>query len=185
MMEISLLKVFLIFLKVGAFTFGGGYAMIPIIERELVEKSKVLKPSEFYDTLVLCQSLPGAIAVNFAVFLGLKLKGYKGAFFGFLGVVLPSFLFILFISMFLFQFIDNPYVEAFFKGVRLSVVALMFLAGYKLLKSNRSFFGIGMITLTLIALLVFNLHPFILVLMGGLSGVVLLNLKEVIHRDHS
>ena len=184
-MNISLIHLFLIFLKVGAFTFGGGYAMIPIIERELVHRYKLIDPSEFYDSLVVCQSLPGAIAINFAVFLGLKLKGFKGALSGFLGVVLPSFVFILIIAIFFFQFIEYPLVEAFFKGVRLSVVALMSLAGYKLLKNNRTWFGVYMIVLSMSLLLVFNMHPFLIILFSAVFGYTVYTLRMVMSRDHS
>lgn len=184
-MQLSLGKLFLIFMRVGAFTFGGGYAMIPIFERELVHRYKLLEPGEFYDTLVVCQSLPGAIAINFSVFLGLKLKGVKGAIVGFFGVILPSFMFILIISIFFFQFIEHPIIEAFFKGVRLSVVALMSLAGYKLLKSQRSFFGVFLIVITLALILGFNTHPFLVIVFAGLFGYLVYTVREVVHRDHS
>ena len=184
-MKLSVGKLFLVFFKVGAFTFGGGYAMIPIIERELVHKQKLLEPSEFYDALVVCQSLPGAIAINFSVFLGLRIKGLKGAFAGFLGVVLPSFMFILLVAIFFFQFIEYPIVEAFFKGVRLSVVALMALAGYKLLRNSRSWLGVYITVLTLGLIIGFEAHPFIVILITGLFGYLVFTFKEVIRHDHS
>lgn len=182
-MRISLIKLFLIYLKVGAFTFGGGYAMIPIFERELVVKYKLIKPDSFYDTLVICQSLPGVLAVNFAVYTGLKLRGVKGAFVNVLGVTLPSFVFILVIAMVFFQYIDHPLVSAFFVGVRVSVVALIFLAGLKLLKKNRTLFGAFMMVITFALIAAFNTHPFIVIFGAGLFGYVVYTLRAVIDYD--
>lgn len=184
-MEISSFKLFFTFLRIGALTFGGGYAMIPIIEKELVTRYKLLSTEEFYDALIVCQSLPGAIAINFAVFLGLRLKGYKGALASFLGVVLPSFVFILIISIFLFQYVENPVVAAFFKGVRVSVVVLMGVAAYKLFKMNRNGFGLFMMVFTFALVTSFNTHPFLIIFLTGLIGYLSVTLKEVVNHDHS
>ncbi len=183
-MTISLYRLFMIFLKVGAFTFGGGYAMIPIFERELVYRYKLIKPESFYDTLTICQSIPGAIAVNFAAFVGYKLKGYKGAFIALLGVIIPSFVFILLIAIFLFQFIEMRYVAAFFQGVRLSVVALIFLAGYKLLRQNRTYLGIFIIVFTLALIVALQAHPVIAIVFAGGFGYLVYTVRAVIaHGD--
>ena len=178
-MEITTFRLFRIFLRIGALTFGGGYAMIPIIEKELVHRYKLISTEDFYDALIVVQSLPGAIAINFAVFLGLKIKGKFGAFAGLMGVVLPSFIFILIISIFFFQFVDNPIVEAFFKGVRLSVVALMALAAYKLFKLNRNWFGLFMIILTFSLVVGFHTHPFLIVFLTGFIGYIVSKLRAV------
>ena len=183
MVAMSAWKLFLIYLKVGAFTFGGGYAMIPVFERELVMKHKVIKPESFYDTLVICQSIPGAIAINFAAFTGYKLRGYVGAFASLLGVILPSFIMILLVAAFLFRFVEEPLVEAFFRGVRLSVVALMFLAGWKMLKRNRTWFGFFIIAITLAMLLGFSAHPIIVVVFAGVFGYASLTVKAVVDHD--
>ncbi|MFP4287037.1 MAG: chromate transporter [Candidatus Izemoplasmataceae bacterium] len=184
-MEITSFKLFFTFLRIGALTFGGGYAMIPIIEKELVTRHKLLTTEDFYDALIVCQSLPGAIAINFAVFLGLKISGIKGAILSFLGVVLPSFVFILFISIFLFQYVENPVVVAFFKGVRVSVVVLMAVAAYKLFKMNKNGFGLFMMVFTFALVIGFNTHPFLIIFITGLIGYLSISLKEVINRDHS
>jgi chromate transporter len=184
-MQVSSFKLFLTFLRIGALTFGGGYAMIPIIEKELVHRYKLIEPEAFYDALVVCQSLPGAIAINFAVFLGLKIKGYRGAFASFLGVVLPSFVFILIISIFLFQYVEHPIVVSFFKGVRVSVVVLMGLAAYKLFKLNKNGFGLFMMVFTFALVVSFNTHPFIIILLTGMIGYITATLKEVVNHDHS
>jgi len=184
-MQISLTRLFFTFLKIGAFTFGGGYAMIPIIERELVYRYKYIKTEDFYDTLIICQSLPGVIAINFSVFIGLKLRGVRGAVVAAVGVALPSFIIIMTIAAFFFQYIENPIVEAFFKGVRVSVVGLIFLAGFKLLKQNRSYFGVFVAALTFALIVTFEVHPFIIIVSMGLFGLLITKTKEVMNHDPS
>ncbi len=119
-------ELFISFLKIGAFTFGGGYAMIPIIRNEVVVKKKWLEDSEFMDLLAIAQSLPGPISLNTAVFVGNKRKGFKGSLFTSLGIILPSFVTILLIAMVFTQFKDNPVIDRIFKGIRPAVVALIF-----------------------------------------------------------
>lgn len=118
-------ELFLVFFKIGAFTFGGGYAMIPLIQNEVVNKRHWLKEDEFIDMLALAQSAPGPIALNTALFVGNKRLGFRGSLFSGLGVILPSFLVILAIAIFFVQFKDNPVVERIFKGIRPAVVALI------------------------------------------------------------
>ncbi|TVP93976.1 MAG: chromate transporter [Acholeplasmatales bacterium] len=182
-MSISSWRLMMVFLKIGALTFGGGYAMIPLIERELVYRYKLLKPEAFYDTLLVCQSLPGAIAINFAVMIGLKLKGWRGALAGLFGTVLPSFVIILVIAMFFFRFVEEPLVEAFFKGVRLSVVALMFLAGWKLFKRARRGIGLFVIVLTFALIIGFSTHPFLVIVLMAGYGIAIGTMRGVVRRD--
>ncbi len=177
-MAISYPQLFIVFLKLGAFTFGGGYAMIPIIERELVHRAKLITQDDFYDTIVICQSLPGMIAVNMAVLLGSKLKGVKGAFLSVLGVTLPSFIIILVIATLFFQAIENPIVLAFFKGVRVSVVALIFVAGIKLLRRNMHGFGLFIATLTFALVAMYFVHPFLVILMMGFLGYITTQIRK-------
>lgn len=118
-------ELFLVFFKIGAFTFGGGYAMIPLIENEVVNKRNWLDGNEFIDMLALAQSAPGPIALNTALFVGNKRLGFRGSLFSGLGVILPSFIVILAIAIFFVQFKDNPTVERVFKGIRPAVVALI------------------------------------------------------------
>ncbi|MDY3979751.1 MAG: chromate transporter [Tidjanibacter sp.] len=113
------------FLKIGAFTFGGGFAMIPLIEREMIDRRGWLSKDEFLNQLSLAQSVPGPIALNTAVFVGYKVCGVKGALASVAGVVLPSFVIILLIAVFFTDFRDNPTVDAAFKGMRPAVVALI------------------------------------------------------------
>lgn len=112
-------------MKIGAFTFGGGYAMIPLIEAEMIQKRGWLTREEFINQLTIAQSIPGPIALNTAVFVGYKTRGTKGALAALLGVVIPSFVIILLIATIFTDFKDNPTVAAAFKGMRPAVVALI------------------------------------------------------------
>lgn len=118
-------ELFYSFLKIGTFTFGGGYAMIPIIEREVIDRRHWIEEREFFDLLTLAQSAPGPIALNTAVFVGYKLYGYWGAVTALMGVALPSFTIILIVAAFFSQIRDNAVVDAAFKAMRPVVVALM------------------------------------------------------------
>lgn len=119
------LKLFFTFFKIGAFTFGGGWAMISIIEREVVDNHKWLDKDEFLDALAISQSLPGILAVNISIMVGNKVRGLKGCIISTLGTVLPSFILILLIAIFFSKSYDNPIVERIFKGIRPAVVALI------------------------------------------------------------
>lgn len=118
-------ELFLLFFKIGAFTFGGGYAMVPLIREEVVRKKGWLIDDEFMDMLALAQSMPGPIALNTAIFVGRKRMGFKGSLSTAAGIILPSFIVILLIAMVFTQFKDNPVVESVFKGIRPAVVALI------------------------------------------------------------
>ncbi|MDR1226942.1 MAG: chromate transporter [Prevotellaceae bacterium] len=117
--------IFYAFLKIGAFTLGGGYAMVPLIEREVVDSKKWISRHEFIDLLAIAQAVPGVLAVNMAVFAGYKVRGVKGSVVAALGATLPSFVIILAIAIFFTGFKDNPVVERIFKGIRPAVVALI------------------------------------------------------------
>ncbi|MDR0421856.1 MAG: chromate transporter [Proteiniphilum sp.] len=118
------LELFLTFFKIGSFTFGGGYAMIPLIRNE-VRRKGWLEDEEFMDMLAVAQSMPGPVALNTALFVGSKRLGFKGSLFSGAGVILPSFTVILLIAAVFTQFKDNPVVERIFKGIRPAVVALI------------------------------------------------------------
>lgn len=118
-------QLFWVFFKIGAFTFGGGYAMIPLIQREVVNRKKWLKEGEFIDMLAIAQSVPGPVSLNTAVFVGNKLKGKRGSVLSSAGIILPSFVVILLIALVFTEFKDNPGVERVFKGIRPAVVALI------------------------------------------------------------
>ena len=119
------LTLFLTFLKIGAFTFGGGYAMIPIIEKEMVEKHKWIKSEDILDIFAIAESTPGPIAINSATFIGYKIGGVFGSFCATFGVVLPSFTIISIISLVLREFSDIKAVQYAFNGIRAGVIALI------------------------------------------------------------
>ena len=122
--QVSLWQIFKVFAKIGAFTIGGGYAMIPLIQAELSRRGWISE-DELPDIVALSQSAPGVMAVNISIFAGHKLRGFKGSVAATLGSITPSFLMILAIAMFFVAFKDNPYVERAFKGIRPVVVSLI------------------------------------------------------------
>ena len=122
---IRLLTVFASFLKIGAFTFGGGYAMIPLIEREVIDRRRWIERKEFLDLLTLAQSVPGPISLNTAVFVGYRCRRLPGALAALAGTILPSFAIILLVALFFADIRSNAVVDAAFKGMRPAVVALI------------------------------------------------------------
>ena len=128
-------QLFWTFIKIGTFTLGGGYAMIPLVEREVVDNRQWLSRDEFLSMLALAQSAPGIIAVNTAIFVGYSIKGWRGVICTVMGAVLPSFIIILLIAAIFTRFKDMPQVEAVMKGVRPAVVALIVAPLYRMAKS--------------------------------------------------
>ena len=124
----KLLTLFLTFLKIGAFTFGGGYAMIPLIQKEIVENKKWLDDDDILEIIAISESTPGPIAINSATFVGYRVCGFFGAMLATLGVVLPSFVIIFVISLVLREFQDIKAVQYAFGGIRAGVLALIFKA---------------------------------------------------------
>lgn len=129
-----LLDLFLTFAKVGAFTFGGGYAMIALLDNECVEKKKWITPDEMAEMTVVAESTPGPISINCATYTGYKQAGILGAIVATIGMVLPSFLIILLISSFVGQLLDYPIVANAFRGVRVAVAILIIRAGIKMVQ---------------------------------------------------
>ncbi len=163
---------FLTFFKIGAFTFGGGYAMLPLIQKEVVEVKKWLSDEEFGDVLAVTQSSPGALAVNASCFIGYHRAGFPGAIVAVLGTILPSFLIILIIATFFTQFSSVPAVQRMFNGIRPAVVALIAYAVVKLGRKilvNRFAFLIAAAVLLLNLLL--GVSPIQNLIMAALAGV--------------
>jgi chromate transporter len=131
------IQLFLSFLKIGSFTIGGGYVMIPLIEKEVVDNKKWIDKEYFLDMLALAQSAPGVMAVNTAIFVGYKIKGIRGALLATLGTILPSFFVILSIAILFVEIKDNPVVNRVFMGIRPAVVALIAVAVYKMAKTAK------------------------------------------------
>ena len=129
-----LVELFLTFLKIGLFTFGGGYAMISIIENNCVEQKKWITHEEMMDITVIAESTPGPIAINCATFVGHKIAGIVGAIAATLGVVIPSFTIIFLISTFMDNFLEIPIIANAFMGIKVGVGVLIFNAGHTMLK---------------------------------------------------
>ena len=118
-------QLFSSFFRIGCFTIGGGYAMLPLMQKEIVDNRGWTKEQDFVDMLAVTQSVPGVIAVNSAIYIGYKIKGFKGSLAAAMACILPSFIIILLIACLFHQFNDNPYVIKIFAGIRPAVVALI------------------------------------------------------------
>ena len=168
----TLLQLFWTFFKIGAFTFGSGYAMIPMIEKEVVDRRKWFDKDDFYDQFALASSAPGPFSLNTAVFVGYKLKGWWGALAAVLGAVIPSFVIILVIAIYLTEFRENRYVEAAFKGIRPAVIALIAVPFVNMLKRLPWYFMLlGCAVAAVICWL--GVSPIWFILAGTVVGVVL------------
>ena len=170
--------IFLSIFKIGAFTFGGGYAMIPLIEQEVVNNKKWLNKDEFMDVLVVAQSLPGAMAINASIFLGYRIAGILGAISALIAVILPSFIIIILIAAFFMQFRNNYYVNAAFMGITAAVPMLVLVGAISLAKgipkNLRSFITI---LISLIALIFFHINPVVVIIVSGVYGAIFLRGK--------
>lgn len=161
------------FFKIGLFTFGGGYAMIPLIENEVVDKHKWLDKEEFIDIIAIAQSCPGVMAINASVFIGYKLKKLRGALCSCLGTALPSFIIILAIAMFFHQFEDNKVVAAIFRGIRPAVVALIAVPTFSMAKSAKvTFTNCWVPVVCALAIWKFGVSPIYVILITGVCGYV-------------
>ena len=173
-----LLNMFWTFFKIGAFTFGGGYAMIPLIEMEVVSNKQWLSKEDFLDIIVISQTFPGALAVNSSIFIGYRIGGLAGAVIGLLGVVLPSFFIILCIAVFFMKFRDYYYVDLVFKGISAAVPMLILIAVVSLSKSlKKSYINLLIILVSMASILFLDVHPVIVILVSGLYGIIFLGKK--------
>ena len=186
---IQCLILFLTFLKVGAFTFGGGYAMIPIIHKEVVEKRKWANSTDVLDIFAISESTPGPIAINTATYIGFRVAGFWGSFFATLGLIIPSFAIICVISHFYDTFMSWHIMQAAFKGLSCGVIILLFMAVLKLRKSvPNNWLSIIIFAITLSGMLAYNLVQItipsvslIFIGLGLIVGIIatLLSKKEV------
>ena len=171
------LDLFATFFRTGACTFGGGYAMLPILQRDVVEKKGWATEEELTDYFAIGQCTPGVIAVNTATFIGYKYKGIPGGIVATLGIVCPSILIITIIALFLRSFADLPAVAHAFAGIRACVCVLIFNAVLKIWKSTVIDLPTALILITVFLLSVFlGLSPALMVVVAGLVG---LGLKRV------
>ncbi|MFJ7936396.1 chromate transporter [Sporosarcina sp. NPDC096371] len=171
-----LFQLFWTFFKISPITFGGGFAMMPLIEKEVVEKRKWLKSEDITDVFALSQSIPGAVAINSATFIGQRIGGVKGAIAAMIGVSLPTFLIVLVLGV-LYVFVqDNPKIEAAFISIRASIVALIAYAAIKIAKTaivDKSTFGIMIAGIPSL----FFIHPIIAIVAGALTGMMTIFIK--------
>lgn len=172
-MKNTLWQVFATFFKIGAFTFGGGYAMIPLIQHEAVEKKSWVTDEDILEIVAIAESTPGPIAINAATFVGFRVAGYPGAVFATLGVVLPSFLTILAISFVLRKFQENLYVQYAFRGIRAGVLALIVKALWGMYKkSKKNWVSYTVIAAAFLLVAVGKVSTFPVIIGCGLFGLV-------------
>lgn len=175
----TLWLLFISMLKIGLFTFGGGYAMIHILDNEFVGKKKWLDHDEFMDLVAIAESTPGPIAINCATYIGYKKEKILGAMIATLGMALPSLCIIYLISLFFNQFLSIAWVASAFKGIQVCVVYLIVSAGLKMLKKiKKTVFTVIVATLTFVCMLLFSLFAvsfssiFYILISGG-AGLLL------------
>ena len=179
------LSLFLTMLKIGLFTFGGGYAMIALLENEFVAKKKWLEKDEFLDVAAIAESTPGPIAINAATYIGYKNAGMIGSMIATLGICIPSFVIIYAISLFFDAFLSLTLVAYAFKGIQICVVYLILTAGLKMLKHmKKTVFNMIIISVTLICMVVFSLFAvkfstIFYILISGICGVVVYLLGKI------
>ncbi|WP_052343746.1 chromate transporter [Bacillus massiliigorillae] len=166
----QLWDIFFVFFKIGPTTFGGGFAMIPIIEKEIVEKRKWLSKEEITDMFALSQSIPGAIGVNVATFIGQRVNGLKGALAAMIGISFPTFFIVLLLGLAYFSMADNQLLEAAFISIRATIVALIAYAAINIVKTA----AVDKMTVVLMLIgipALFFLHPILVLLCGAIVGV--------------
>lgn len=165
------LSSFSTFFKIGLFTLGGGYAMIPLIEAEIVEKKGWLSKEEFVDIVAIAQTCPGVFAINTSVFIGYKMRKTPGAIFTCAGTAMPSFLIILLIAIFFQQFKDVLAIAAMFRGIRPAVVALIAVPTFKMAKScNICWANVWIPILTALLIWLLGVSPIPIVIVAAAGG---------------
>mgnify|MGYP000564002198 FL=1 len=185
----GLMDIFLIFLKIGAFTFGGGYAMIALLEDEFVDKRSWLNESEFLDMTAIAESTPGPVAINAATYLGYKLAGFKGALAASLAVCIPSFAIIYVISFFYERFQQITWVASAFKGIQACVVYLILSAGLRMFIKmkknvfNISIFAVESVSFIFVSLFGISFSSIYYILICGVVGVVVGTLHNMRNRE--
>lgn len=174
-----LMELFLLFLKLGAFTIGGGVAMIPLLQHSLTEDKKWFSTEEIVDIIAVCQSLPGVIAINMATYVGYKKKGFAGSVVATVGVTLPSFVMILLIAAFISNLGDNPVVNGAMAGLRAAALGLVLVAIIQM--SSVVFKGLYQVALALLAFVliaVFNINTAYVILLCMIIGIASIAIGE-------
>ncbi len=178
----GLFELFWVFLKIGSFTLGGGFAMIPLMEKEIVDSKKWLSKEEFLDILSISQAMPGIFAANMATNVGFRLHKIRGAIFAVIGNIIMPILFILALALFFHHFRDNAIVESIFKGIRPCVVALIAAPVFTMAKNAGISWKNCWIPILAAALIwLFDISPILIILAAGTGGFIygrLLKRKE-------
>ena len=171
-------------LKIGLFTFGGGYAMIALLENEFVEKKKYMEKDEFLDMVAIAESTPGPIAINAATYIGYRQAGFLGSAMATVGVCIPSFIIIYIISLFFDAFLSFKLVEYAFRGIQVCVVYLIFSAGLKMLKQmKKTAFSVTVVSAVVLCMLLFSLFAvkfstILYILICGILGLFIYLVKQ-------
>jgi chromate transporter len=169
-----LIDYYIIFFKIGLFTIGGGYVMIPVMERELVEGKNWITEEQMLNSYALAQSIPGIIAVNTSAFLGYKLAKTKGAVATCLGVITPSIIIISLISLVYTKLATYKLVANAFKGIRLAVIALLLMTVYRMIiKSISDIYGVILASTAFLALFLFNISAIIVIVVGAVLSFII------------
>lgn len=173
---------YIIFFKIGLLTIGGGYAMLPVIEKEVVEKKNWATEEEVMDSYALAQSVPGVIAVNTATFLGIKLNGFWGALAASLGVITPSIIIIIIIAIFFTRFREVTEIANAFRGIRIAVLSLLILTIYRMIrKSVKDIWGIILAIVSFICVMFFGVSAIYVIIGAAIISIVIYYRKE---KDH-
>lgn len=176
--EVSLFEIFMVFLKIGTFTIGGGYAMLPIIQNEIL-KRKWISEDELPNIIALSQSAPGILSVNISIFAGHKLRGLKGSIVATIGTSLPSFIIILLIASLFTGYQNNPTIVSIFKGIRPVVISLIIVPMIKLAKKNNKNLLSWLISIgALIAVSFLNISPIYILLAIMVLTFIVMYIKE-------
>ncbi len=175
----ELIQLYWTFFKMGAVNFGGGYAMLPLLQREIVEKNGWATDDEISDYYAVGQCTPGVISVNVSTFIGYKRKGILGGILATLGFLTPSILIIIVIATILHNFQDNKYVIGAFEGIRVCVCVLMISALYKLLKNSvKDLFTIIVFVSILLLSIFTDISPILFIILASIAGLVYGSIKE-------
>lgn len=179
-----LFAIFLSMLKIGCFAFGGGYAIIALLENEFISKRKWIDHDEFLDVVAIAESTPGPIAINVATYIGYQLQGFIGAVAATVGMCLPSFVIMYLVSLFYEQFMEIALVAAAFRGIQICVVYLIASAGLKMLKKmkktplNITVFSLTCVGMILCTLGEIHISSVWFVLAAGILGLLLFRIKQ-------
>ena len=170
----QIIDIFLTFFKIGAFSFGGGYVMLPFIQKEIVELNGWIEEGEFLDIIGISQMTPGPIATNSSTFVGFKVSGILGALFGTIGVILPAFIIALIISRRFEKFKDYKFIKDMFSGLRPGVFGLILSAAVTISKSTiTDLRGVIVGLLSFFAIIKFKIHPVVVIIISGVVGMIL------------